>query len=252
MAALATELDRWHLCCGPCRRGGHRDGCPDCQGRTAATFGDPHPDDYRGRARVTGAFYGRDFDDEGNVLETADPMPDEPKTELGYAKRLIPVYGDRLRYVPAWSRWLVWDGKRWAHDTTGQAARWMKVIARRVTDDALAIEDDRRRRAALQRRPPRRILGRRPRRAHPRRHRAGIVVTPDDLDADPFLLNCANGTLDLRTGELHAHDPADLLTKMTGAAYRPALTDPSSRSSWSASSPTRRCAPTSPGSSAMP
>ncbi len=47
------------------------------------------------------------------------------------------------------------------------------------------------------------------------------MVTPDDLDADPFLLNCANGTLDLRTSELRSHDPADLLTKMTGAAYRP-------------------------------
>jgi putative DNA primase/helicase len=34
------------------------------------------------------------------------------------------------------------------------------------------------------------------------------------------LLNCANGTLDLRTGELRPHDAADLLTKMTGAAYR--------------------------------
>ena len=52
---------------------------------------------------------------------SVDPLPDEPKTELGYARRLIAVYGDRLRYVPAWRRWLVWDGKRWAHDTTGQA-----------------------------------------------------------------------------------------------------------------------------------
>ena len=57
--------------------------------------------------------------------------------------------------------------------------------------------------------------------AHPGRHRDRIVVTPDDLDADPFLLNCPNGELDLRTGELRAHDPADLLTKMTGAAYHP-------------------------------
>ena len=52
------------------------------------------------------------------------------------------------------------------------------------------------------------------------------MVTPDDLDADPFLLNCANGTLDLRTGKLRDHDPADLLTKMTGAAYRPGTAGP--------------------------
>ncbi len=48
------------------------------------------------------------------------------------------------------------------------------------------------------------------------------MVTPDDLDADPFLLNCTNGTLDLRTGERRPHDPADLITKVTAGAYDPA------------------------------
>jgi putative DNA primase/helicase len=57
----------------------------------------------------------------------------------------------------------------------------------------------------------------------------GIVVTPDDLDADPFLLNCANGILDLRTGELEPHDLARLLTKMTGAAYEPDAAGPQFR-----------------------
>src|SRR5262249_297230 len=52
----------------------------------------------------------------------------------------------------------------------------------------------------------------------------GIAVTPDDLDADPFLLNCTDGTLDLRTGELRDHGPGDLLTKMTAAAIRSMVT----------------------------
>jgi putative DNA primase/helicase len=158
--------------------------------------------------------------------DNADPVPAEPWSELGYARRLISVYGDELRYVPQWRRWLVWDGKRWAHDTTGQSARWMKAIARRVTSHAMALPDERERKAAVS-------LARRGESA------AGvagaltlagteqeIVVGPDDLDADPFLLNCANGTLDLRTGELRGHDPADLLTKMTGAAFRPAAAGP--------------------------
>jgi putative DNA primase/helicase len=49
----------------------------------------------------------------------------------------------------------------------------------------------------------------------------GIALSPAELDADPHLLNVANGTLDLRTGRLRPHDPADLLTKICGAAYRP-------------------------------
>ena len=150
-----------------------------------------------------------------------DPLPFEPKTELGYARRLIYVYGSRLRYVPAWNQWRIWDGKRWAPDMTGQAQRWMKVIARRIMTDAMAIEDEKDRKAAVS-------LARRG------ESRAGvngalglagteerIVVSTSDLDADPFLLNCANGTLDLRTMELRGHDPTDLITKVTGAAYDP-------------------------------
>ncbi len=156
-----------------------------------------------------------------SAAELGDPMPDEPKTELGYARRLILVYGDRLRYVPAWRKWLVWDGGRWAHDTTGQAQRWMKSIARRITADAIALEEGKERSAAMN-------LARRAESSAGvsgaltlAGTEAEVVVTPDDLDADPFLVNCRNGTLDLRTGELRDHDPADLLTKMTGAAFDP-------------------------------
>lgn len=153
-----------------------------------------------------------------------DPLPKEPRTEYGYARRLIHVYGDELRYVPAWRQWLVWDGTRWCPDVTGQAARWMKVIARRITTDALAITDADKRRSAL----------RDAKRGESSSGIAGaltlastedeVAIAHDALDADPFLLNCVNGTLDLRTCELRAHDPADLLSKITGASYRPEVT----------------------------
>lgn len=41
------------------------------------------------------------------------------------------------------------------------------------------------------------------------------------LDRDPDLLNVANGTVDLRTGVLRPHDPADYITKLVPVAYRP-------------------------------
>lgn len=156
----------------------------------------------------------------------SDPLPAEPTTELGYARRLIAVYGDRLRYVPAWRRWLVWDGARWANDTTGQAARWMKLLARRLTDDALAVTDDKQRAAAL-------ATARRGESSHAiagaltlASTEKELAVSPADLDADPLLLNCANGTLDLRTTTMRGHDPADLLTKVTGADYEPGAEGP--------------------------
>jgi putative DNA primase/helicase len=151
----------------------------------------------------------------------SDPLPDEPWTQLGYAHRLIAVYGDRLRYVPAWKRWLVWDGRRWAHDRTGQAQRWAKLIARTMTDTVLANEDPAMRRDQY----PIAEKG------ETNAFVSGMLslastapqtaVDHEDLDADPYLLNCGNGTLDLRTGELRDHKQADLITKVTGASYDP-------------------------------
>jgi putative DNA primase/helicase len=40
------------------------------------------------------------------------------------------------------------------------------------------------------------------------------------LDSNPDLLNCKNGTLNLRTGELRAHSPDDYLTKMLNIEYQ--------------------------------
>src|SRR5690606_15911072 len=53
-----------------------------------------------------------------------------------------------------------------------------------------------------------------------------IALTPDDLDADPMLLNCINGTVDLRTGERRAHRREDLITRLAGAAFDPGATAP--------------------------
>lgn len=48
----------------------------------------------------------------------------------------------------------------------------------------------------------------------------GILEShPDDFDADPDLLNCPNGVVDLRTGLMSPHDPDLRMTKITGAEY---------------------------------
>lgn len=39
-----------------------------------------------------------------------------------------------------------------------------------------------------------------------------LTVNPDDLNADPWALNCQNGTVDLRTGKLRPHNPDDYIT----------------------------------------
>jgi P4 family phage/plasmid primase-like protien len=56
--------------------------------------------------------------------------------------------------------------------------------------------------------------------------RGVLECKPDDFDSDPDMLNCPNGILDLRTGELQPHDPDQLMTKIAGCDYVKGATHP--------------------------
>src|SRR5262249_52893660 len=51
------------------------------------------------------------------------------------------------------------------------------------------------------------------------RSEPGIPICHSDLDANPWLLNCPNGTLDLQTGKLRPHCRDDLITKLCPTPY---------------------------------
>ncbi len=154
------------------------------------------------------------------------PAAGVPVGDLGRAERLVAEHGHRLRYVREQRRWLVFGGDRWRPDVTGDAERAAKDTARRLLTTAAALEDpEQRTRAAKEAARAQ---------AEPRiramltlaETEPGIATAVAELDRDPFLLACQNGTLDLRTGELRDHDPADLITRGTDVPYDSAATAP--------------------------
>src|SRR5262249_34467255 len=51
--------------------------------------------------------------------------------------------------------------------------------------------------------------------------RSELAAAPDAFDKDPWLLNCENGTINLRTSKLRPHRREDMLTKMIPTAFVP-------------------------------
>jgi putative DNA primase/helicase len=49
----------------------------------------------------------------------------------------------------------------------------------------------------------------------------GVPVLPEELDRDPWLFNCANGTLELKAGRPRPHRREDLITKLAPVEYDP-------------------------------
>lgn len=53
------------------------------------------------------------------------------------------------------------------------------------------------------------------------RYEPNVAILPDELDANPWQLNCTNGTVDLATGKLSPHVRSDMITKTCNAKFDP-------------------------------
>jgi len=51
-------------------------------------------------------------------------------------------------------------------------------------------------------------------------------VRQDGFDADPWLLNCQSGMIDLCSGKCKPHDPANLMRKLAPVEFDPAAKCP--------------------------
>jgi putative DNA primase/helicase len=146
---------------------------------------------------------------------------DEPQaalcSDLANARRLVEQHGDDLRYVPEWG-WLVWDGRRWALDATAEHERRAKKTAISIYQEAADAPDHLK--AALARHAiSSQSAGKIAAMISLAESELTVRALPDDFDNQSMLLTCANGSLDLRGGELLDHDRADLLTKATDIIY---------------------------------
>jgi P4 family phage/plasmid primase-like protien len=134
------------------------------------------------------------------------------------------VLADRFIWVSGLG-WLTWDGQRWATATDVEVTEVIRQYALDRFEKALkelnaaggsSAEVDGWR-SMLHAGRMRSVLS----------LARGIVQRKvDDLDADPDLLNTPSGVVDLRSGEVHPHDPAQLMTRITSGSYRPGFTHP--------------------------
>jgi len=134
--------------------------------------------------------------------------------QLRMAQRLAASHAGQLLYVHGVG-WLAWDGRRWSAADPGAPTRVVVEVLKNALSESLSDRE----------------LRRDVRKCESAPGIAGVLsiaarlkpfaATVAEIDADPYLLNVANGTLDLRTRALRPHDPADRITKVTNAAYAP-------------------------------
>jgi putative DNA primase/helicase len=161
------------------------------------------------------------YDPEAPISGDGDRSIEEPHyTDTGNAERFVRDHAGDVLFCHPWNRWLVWDGVRWTKDERGGLATRVKrtlcamhenagrlifsdAERQRLAKHALATESERARGAMLE------------------LAKCEVPVVPEELDADPMLLNTQNGIVRLSDGTLHPHDRGKKLTKCTGAPFDP-------------------------------
>lgn len=145
------------------------------------------------------------------------------QSDLGNSQRLATRFGVVLRYCKPFKSWFFWDGRRWARDDRGFAIELAKDTVDRIADEASVA-------GGADRGTLHKWCG--TSQGRPRIEgllflsQSALAVTPQDLDRDPFLFNCRNGTLDLATLIFRGHQQGDLLTRMAAVDFDPAATCP--------------------------
>lgn len=141
------------------------------------------------------------------------------RTDLGNAERFAQQHRDIVRWCQVWNSWLVFNGKAWEQDTTGQVDRLAKDTIRSIYNEAAEEPDDKLRaiiaKHAVSSESNRAV------RAMLDRAKSELPAMPDKFNKQLDILNCRNGTLNLVTGELRPHNPEDMQTRCLDIDYNP-------------------------------
>jgi len=145
-------------------------------------------------------------------------------TDMGNGYRFARQHRDVARFNGLANKWFLWDTKRWAEDTSGAVMRLAKRTVQNIYHEAAMPTDEEERKALAKHAIKSEADGRLTAMLH--QAQSELPVRVEEFDADPFALNCDNGILDLRTGELCPHNRKAMHTKLSPVAYDPAATAP--------------------------
>ena len=141
-------------------------------------------------------------------------------TDLGNAERISEREKHEIRYCKDIKRWLFWIGIRWQVDETGEINRRIQQAMKSIYEEVKYAEGD----ASLIEKirdhaRKSQAYGKINAAERLARTAAEFQVSLDKLDANPMLLNCPNGTVELESGRLRPHSRNDLITRLVPVEY---------------------------------
>lgn len=137
-------------------------------------------------------------------------------TDLSNGKLFADVYYSKCRYNTTAKAWAVYDGRRWLKDQDNKVVEgYAKDLVWALGKYAADVGDKYYSRGIAS------LNGIIKRNNMVRDAASYYKIRTEVFDKDPYLLNCQNGVLNLRTFEFMPHDPDLMLSKIAGVSYDP-------------------------------
>lgn len=160
---------------------------------------------------------------DGYSLSIGDGAEEQMKLysfdDMGNAERFIDLFGESVRYCYTEKKWYWYNGQKWSADVSGVIERLtdrsvramdaeLKVYAQTDAQEGTDMEKAFRKhiKSSRSNKSKKNLL------AESQHH---VPILPLQMDRYKMALNTPGGVIDLKTGELKAHDPGNYLTKIT-------------------------------------
>jgi putative DNA primase/helicase len=164
------------------------------------------------------------LDDPWHVADepTANVLPFNKEMHSGQlriAERFVNRYAHKLLYVHGHG-WHYWTGTHWVEDENGKVRRRVVTLLKEIRHETVDMAS-KGRDALLKDVKTCETNGgvtgvlELAKNMHP------MTVSVKNVNSNPFLFNTLNGTLNLETGLLQAHNPRNMITKCAGTSIHP-------------------------------
>lgn len=147
------------------------------------------------------------------------PKKQYDMTDTGNAHRLSDKFGSIIHYSYNRKKWYYWDGKLWRIDDSGEIKKLADIICEDIKKEAMQEQDEKTQADMLKWAVRTSSSSGKEAMIKECQHLDGIPASPDEFDSYGDYINCQNGIVNLRNGELLPHDSNFMMSKICYSEY---------------------------------
>ena len=164
------------------------------------------PGKYSDDTSLAIAFFRGGKDNNGGGKVTSSEQKSYDMTDTGNAHRLYDKFGRSIRFSYNRKRWYFWTGKQWILDEMGEVKKLADEVCEDLKREAWNMQDEDLQEQMFKFAKATANTARKEAMVKEAQHLNDIPAAPEDFDRYLDYLNCENGIVNLRNGELFPHD----------------------------------------------